>query len=154
MAYQSYIALPTKRILHSFYEDTVGVTEASYELDHIVAKLIELIDEARNIRGESPATPVWQEAFIKSIEYEGMTDYVDPLQDKILGDALRKLYRGVLAVFMENDHHIHPDANMSFCRFTQGDILVGIFYVDYLTQNDVESHRKDQTIPGAVPWKN
>lgn len=141
MNYHRYLVLPTQRIIKQFFEKTLGLSEASYEIDYILAKLIEIFDEARSLRGESPATRVWEETFLSSIRYEGMVDYVDPLDDKILNDALRFLYQSMLAIFMHHEHHIHPDDNMAFCRLTLGDVIVGIFHVDYLTRSDVVRHQ-------------
>lgn len=147
MRYRKYLILPTQRIINTFYKETVTITDAHYELDHILAKLVELMDEARSLRGESPASHRWCEAFIASVHYEGMADYYEAPQDVVFSGALRKLYKSILTVFMQHDHLMHPDDIMTFHRLIGGDIGVGLFQVDLLPVP-----KSKTTLPGPVPW--
>jgi len=145
-----YIILPTKRIIDQFYKETFSLTDASYELEHILAKLIELVDEAKTLRGESPATHYWCEAFVSSVHYDGMADYYDAHQDRILAGALKKLYGSILTVFMQHEHHMHPDDSMVYHRHLNGDVVVMVFRVSLLPTHHTP---KQPTIPGPVPWQ-
>lgn len=154
MGYHRYLILPTSRIIKTFHEETFVLTDVGFELEYILSKLIELVDEAQTLRGESPANHHWQEAFVTSVHYEGMADYYDAYQDSVLSGALRKLYRNILAVFIHTTPEIHPDENMAYSRLVAGDIIMGIYRIKRITRYDVEQQRQQPTIPGPVPWRH
>jgi len=154
MGYHSYLILPTSRIIKTFHEETFVLTDVGFELEYILSKLVELIDEAQTLRGESPANHHWQEAFVTSVHYDGMADYYDAYQDSILSGALRKLYRSILTVFMHHAQQLHPDDNIAYCRLLNGDLITGLFRVQLITRADVEARHNPPTIPGPVPWRH
>lgn len=147
------LILPTKQFVDAFYRDTVGLDSATYEMEYVLSKLIECLDEARACRGMDPASHQSQELFVQSVYYDGLADYHEGEQDIIFTQALCKLYRGILSVLVAHDHLFSPDEGMTMLTQTNGDIILATFDTNPLTPNQAHSMRSSSPFftPGSLP---
>lgn len=141
MQYRKMITLPTRHILKRFWEDLTSLSDATFEIEYILAKLIEIIEEARECCGESPAAPQWQEAFVQAVLYEGIGDYHDAHERLMFSRALKQLYGQILAVLMAHDQLFDVDEVMVYLRNLQGDLLIGTYNPMRLTPDDLRRFR-------------
>lgn len=87
-----YITLPTSRAVKQFEESACGLSDCSFQIDHIVSKFFETFSDFFSSRAENPVSFHAVEHFIGSILYDGYADYLPNAEDPLFRRFASELY--------------------------------------------------------------